>query len=99
MAESIVIQGVSDPSPFLGQLTRLTYCSSHGRIENRPAFRFRGGNLNPALREFCLEHQLDCALIPDDRQLAHIGLVAFDMDSTLIDIETIDELASYCWRR
>ena len=93
MAASIIIQGVSDPSPFLDQLTRLSCCSSHGRIENRPAFRFHGGNLNPALREFCLEHQLDCALVPDGHQLAHFGLAAFDMDSTLIDNETIDELA------
>lgn len=93
MTESIVIQGVSDPTPFLDQLTRLTCCTSHSRIENQPVFRFHGGSLNPALHEFCLEHQLDCALVPDARQLAHFGLVAFDMDSTLIDIETIDELA------
>lgn len=93
MSESIVIQGVSDPSPFLDQLTRLTCCTNPCRVENRPAFRFRGGSLNPALHEFCLEHQLDCSLIPDGRKLKHFGLVAFDMDSTLIDIETIDELA------
>lgn len=93
MTESIVIQGVSDPSPFLDQLTRLTCGTNPCRIENRPAFRFRGGSLNPALHEFCLEHQLDCSLIPDGRKLKHFGLVAFDMDSTLIDIETINELA------
>lgn len=93
MAESIVIQGVSDPAPFLDQLALLSGCSHHIRIENRPAFRFTGGQLNPALHVFCLDHQLDCALVPSGQRLAHFKLAAFDMDSTLISIETIDELA------
>ncbi len=93
MTGSIVIQGVSDPSPLLDQLKRLSGCTSHGRIKDRPAFRLHGGRLNAALAEFCARHQLDCALTPAGRHLAQLGLAAFDMDSTLIAIETIDELA------
>lgn len=93
MAENIVIQGVSDPSPFLEHLIRLSGCTSHERIRDRPAFRFRNGQSTPALRQFCFEHQFDCASIPAGRQLEQFGLVAFDMDATLIDIECIDELA------
>ncbi|MFH1493541.1 MAG: phosphoserine phosphatase SerB [Pseudomonadota bacterium] len=93
MADNIVIQGVSDPSPLLEQLSLLTGCSDHVRIFDRPAFRFHNGKINTALLEFCLEHQLDCATTPSGRELKLFGLVAFDMDSTLIDIETIDELA------
>jgi phosphoserine phosphatase len=93
MAENIVIQGVSDPSPLLEQLILLTGCSNHVRILDRPVFCFHNGRINSALQEFCLEHQLDCASLPSGRELKHFGLVAFDMDSTLIDIETIDELA------
>lgn len=94
MAGSIVIQGVSDPAPFLDDLSRLTCCTRYSRIGNQLAFNFRGGQLTPALHEFCLDHQLDCALVPAGRRLAGFGLAAFDMDSTLINIETIDELAS-----
>jgi phosphoserine phosphatase len=93
VADFIVIQGVSDPSPFLDQLIRLTGCNSHDRIDERPVFRFHGGKINAALEKFCVEHHLDCASVPAGRHLAHFGLAAFDMDSTLIAIETIDELA------
>ncbi|PWB49038.1 MAG: phosphoserine phosphatase SerB [Nitrosomonadales bacterium] len=93
MAENIIIQGVSDPSPFLGHLTRLSGCASHCRIEDRPAFRFHNGQSNTALRQFCNEHRLDCSSVPAGRRLEQFGLVAFDMDSTLISIECIDELA------
>lgn len=93
MAENIVIQGVSDPSPFLEPLIRLSACTSHCRIADSPAFRFHNGQSSPALRQFCFEHQLDCASVPAGRKLEQFGLAAFDMDSTLIDIECIDELA------
>jgi phosphoserine phosphatase len=35
----------------------------------------------------------DCALVPRDRRLARVRVVAMDMDSTLITIECIDEIA------
>lgn len=93
MAENIIIQGASDPSPFLEHLARLSGCTSHCRIADRPAFRFHNGQSSAALRQFCHEHQLDCTSVPAGRQLEQFGLVAFDMDSTLINIECIDELA------
>lgn len=93
MAENIIIQGVSDPLLFIDRLTHLTGCTSYCRIEDCFAFRFQGGQLNDTLREFCLNHQFDCAQVPAGLHLAHFGLVAFDMDSTLITIECIDELA------
>jgi len=45
------------------------------------------------IEAFCAEHRLDCAWVPEDRRLADVGLVAMDMDSTLITIECIDEIA------
>jgi phosphoserine phosphatase len=93
LAENIIIQGVSDPAPFLEHLAQLSGCTSHSRIADRPAFRFHNGQSNAALRQFCHEHRLDCASVPAGRQLEQFGLVAFDMDSTLISIECIDELA------
>ena len=43
--------------------------------------------------DLCHSRRLDVAYIPDDRRLADVGIVAFDMDSTLITIECIDEIA------
>jgi len=41
----------------------------------------------------CLAAQVDFALVPPDRRLGDFKLVAMDMDSTLITIECIDEIA------
>ena len=41
----------------------------------------------------CAAAGLDCTVWPDNRRLADFKLVAMDMDSTLITIECIDEIA------
>ena len=46
-----------------------------------------------AVKTFCAEQQIDCALVPDSQRLNHFGLAVMDMDSTLINIECIDEIA------
>lgn len=46
-----------------------------------------------AVKAFCAEQQIDCALVPDAQRLSHFGLCVMDMDSTLINIECIDEIA------
>jgi len=45
---------------------------------------------------YCGAHDLDYAFIEPGRQLRDFGLVAMDMDSTLITIECIDEIADFC---
>jgi phosphoserine phosphatase len=45
------------------------------------------------VRTFCAEQKIDCALVPDAQRLSHFGLAVMDMDSTLINIECIDEIA------
>lgn len=42
---------------------------------------------------FCAEQMLDCAVVPDQQRLNRFGLCVMDMDSTLISIECIDEIA------
>lgn len=42
---------------------------------------------------FCAEQMLDCAVVPDQQRLNTFGLCVMDMDSTLISIECIDEIA------
>ncbi len=46
-----------------------------------------------AVKTFCAEQKIDCALVPDNQRLSHFGLCVMDMDSTLISIECIDEIA------
>ncbi|PLP99927.1 phosphoserine phosphatase SerB [Cupriavidus pauculus] len=56
--------------------------------------------LTPALRDalddVCGERGIDWAVVPAGRKLSDFRLVAMDMDSTLITIECIDEIADFC---
>ncbi len=44
-------------------------------------------------------HQVDTAVVPAGRRLADFRLIAFDMDSTLINIECVDEIADFAGRK
>lgn len=46
-----------------------------------------------AVERFCAEQKIDFALVPDVQRLNRYGLCVMDMDSTLIAIECIDEIA------
>ncbi|MDE2289945.1 MAG: phosphoserine phosphatase SerB [Burkholderiales bacterium] len=48
------------------------------------------------LEALCTQHRWDYALLPEGRRLTDFRLVAMDMDSTLITIECVDEIADYC---
>lgn len=45
------------------------------------------------VKAFCAAQQIDCALVQDAHRLSKFGLAVMDMDSTLINIECIDEIA------
>lgn len=46
--------------------------------------------------KFCAAENMDCAYVRNQHTLKNIGLVVMDMDSTLISIECIDEIADMC---
>lgn len=50
------------------------------------------------IRDWCATRSLDFAFIPADRSLASCRILAMDMDSTLINIECIDEIAALSGR-
>lgn len=79
------------PLVALSRGRNLTAIDAHAvRIENaEPAQR---GDLEV----YCSTHALDCAFVEPNRRLTDFGLVAMDMDSTLITIECIDEIADFC---
>ena len=46
-----------------------------------------------AVQKFCEQQKIDCAYVEDKQLLKNYGLCVMDMDSTLISIECIDEIA------
>ncbi len=50
----------------------------------------------PDIDAYCGSHALDFAYVDPAAKLSDFGLVAMDMDSTLITIECIDEIADFC---
>ncbi|MFK7963670.1 MAG: phosphoserine phosphatase SerB [Burkholderiaceae bacterium] len=44
-------------------------------------------------------HRVDAEFVPDQDPLSDYRLIAFDMDSTLITVECIDEIAAYAGRK
>ena len=57
------------------------------------AFRFPAARPHPDIAPYCLANRLDHGFVPDGLTLADFGLLVMDMDSTLISIECIDEIA------
>ncbi|MDO9283236.1 MAG: phosphoserine phosphatase SerB [Methylotenera sp.] len=49
--------------------------------------------IQPAIQSFCAEQHIDCAYVEDTQTIMKFGLCVMDMDSTLISIECIDEIA------
>ena len=62
--------------------------------------RWSGVGLNrEAVRALGEAHGVDAGLVPAGQRLADFRLMAFDMDSTLITIECIDEIADFIGRK
>ena len=58
-----------------------------------PAYRLVDARNEPDALAAAHEAKCDAAFVPRDRTRDHVGVVAMDMDSTLITIECIDEIA------
>ncbi len=56
-------------------------------------YRLRNAQPHEGIAPYCLEHQLDFGYVEPHRKLGDFGLLVMDMDSTLISIECIDEIA------
>lgn len=91
----LVVQAPDIDTPALKALARLCGASEIVALDRTgtQAFRLSGEERRDAVAAFCLEAGFDYAFVPRDRSLDRVRLVAFDMDSTLITIECIDEIA------
>jgi len=92
MSTDLVIQGLDVETSDLKQLAKLADASGIEKLDDR-AFRLRGGRPAAGIAELCAERRLDFAFVPRERRLVDFRLLVMDMDSTLITIETVDELA------
>ncbi len=98
---NLVIQGGALPT-FL--LERIVAATGAEAVEPRPpqVVRLRGATHTPAfaaLQPLIEAERLDWAFIEDGKKLSDFGLICFDMDSTLITIECIDELADFAGKK
>src|SRR5512135_837728 len=90
---NLILQALHDiPSAQVEHLARL---SDAARIEQTSPQRFRLRDAKPhdGIAAYCFEHQIDYGFVPQGKHLSDFGLVVMDMDSTLISIECIDEIA------
>jgi phosphoserine phosphatase len=94
----LVIQGVEVETPDLKAIAQLCGAS---RIEGigHNAFRLHDYRTDAGVAAYCAKVKLDFAFIPRPRPLSEFRLLVMDMDSTLITIETIDELADLVGRK
>ena len=97
----LVVHGGAVPT-FL--LERLLAATGARAVEPRPpqVVRLIDARRTPefaALLPAIEAEKLDWAFVDRTRKLSDFGLIAFDMDSTLITIECIDELADFAGRK
>jgi phosphoserine phosphatase len=94
-ATRLVVQAPDIATPALKALAKLAGAERIDAVS-------RGGDqafaLTPAVNAaevfaYCAQESLDCALVPPGQRLDRVRLLAMDMDSTLITIECVDEIA------
>jgi phosphoserine phosphatase len=88
----LIIQGVEIETSDLRELAKLSGASQIDRITGS-AFRLVGASQQEYISSFCLEAELDFAFVNQTENITNFRLLAMDMDSTLVGIESIDEIA------
>jgi phosphoserine phosphatase len=87
-----VIQGLDVASRDVKRIAKLAGSTRTEKIRKN-AFRLHDYKTQEGVAEYCVKAELDFAFVPQPRKLSDFRLVAMDMDSTLITIECIDEIA------
>lgn len=90
--KNLIIQGASVATPDLKNLAKLSAATEIQAITAQ-AYRLINAVDSGELKAYCKAAQLDYALVPTELTWTTFGLVVMDMDSTLICIECIDEIA------
>lgn len=94
-AARLVVQGADIGTPTLKSLARMAGASHIDALTRGADQAFAlapAGNTEETIA-YCARNALDCATVPPEQGLDRVRLLAMDMDSTLITIECIDEIA------
>jgi phosphoserine phosphatase len=97
---NLVIQGEEVETPDLKELHRLAKGEAIERISDEA---FRITHADPATKgevaAYAAKARVDFGFVAAGSKLSGFGLLAMDMDSTLISIECIDEIADFAGRK
>jgi len=92
---NLVIQGTGIEAADASQVAGILGAGSTEQLA-ATAWRLRpvtrSAQANADIANYCETRSLDFAWVPEGRKFAGLGLLAMDMDSTLITIECIDEI-------
>ncbi len=97
---NLVIQGEDVGTPDLKALHAIARGTAIERIGDG-AFRITAADpaTRGAVAAYCAAARLDFGFVAPGGRLGDFGLLAMDMDSTLISIECIDEIADFAGRK
>lgn len=100
MTHHLIIQGEDVSTPDLKQLHALSEANGIERVGDM-AFRLMQANIRKQaeVAAHCEVAQLDWAFVPIGRHWQDLRLIAMDMDSTLITIECLDEIADFVGKK
>ena len=91
---NLIIQAAHNiAATHLDHLAKLAQSRQCEQIAER-AYRLTAAQAHNGIAPYCLANRLDYGFVPHGRKLADFGLMVMDMDSTLIAIECIDEVAA-----
>ncbi|MCP5242329.1 MAG: phosphoserine phosphatase SerB [Burkholderiales bacterium] len=88
----LIIQGIEVENYDLRSLAKLASADEIEKISGQ-AFRLKNIKQQEGVSNYCNEASLDYAIVRPDQNLSDYKLIAMDMDSTLLAIESIDEIA------
>jgi phosphoserine phosphatase len=89
---NLIIQGLEVNNSDLRSVAKLCHANGIERITGQ-AFRLTNATYSNDIPEYCLQSELDFAFVSPEQKLSDIKLIVMDMDSTLLAIESIDEIA------
>ena len=95
---NLVVQGPALAHGDLEALSLLAKPQAVREIAPR-AFRLTGALKNEGIAPLCEARRIDHAWMEEGRRFADLRLLAMDMDSTLITMETIDELGDLAGKK
>ena len=101
-ATDLVIQGGGCPTFLLDRCVAATGATAAKPLPPK-VVRLIGAtpglDFNEEIKRLLANEKLDWAFVPQGKKLSDYGLIAFDMDSTLITVECIDELADFAGKK